>query len=243
MNPVDLLKSNTPKYQETIPSSNKQVWFRPFYVKEEKILLIAQETGQEKEMLRAIANVVESCYEDIVDATKIPLFDLEYLFIKLRSKSVDEVATPVLICPVTEEKITLRVDLDNLEVIKGKNHTTKIKLSDNVLVQMKYPSLSLFISNDLENMELSDVYELALKCIDYIETNDERIDSKNMDNQQMKDFIDNMTKKQFDKIIDFFATMPRIEKTVNYTTSDKEKRSIVLRGIKDFFGLASVIQA
>lgn len=243
MNPIELLKSKTPKYQDTIPSSNKQVWFRPFFVKEEKVLLIAQETGQEKEMLKAIANVVETCYDGVDDATKIPLFDLEYMFIKLRSKSVQEYATPILICPETGEKITLKIDLDNLDIIKGKNHSNKIKISEDVIIHMKYPSLSLFISNDLETMELSDIYELALKCIDYIETHDERIDSDKMSSDELKEFIDNMTKKQFDKIIEFFSSMPRVEKTVSYVTSDKVKRSIVLRGIKDFFGLASVIQA
>lgn len=237
---TDILKSSTPKYTDIIPSTGKKVWYRPFLVKEEKILLIAQETASEKEILKAIQQVVECCFDGIPDASSIPLFDLEYLFIKLRSKSVQEFASPILICPETKEEVTLKINLDDLEIIKSKDHTNKIKISDKIIIGMKYPSLSMFINTDIESMELEDVYDLAIKCIEYIETPDEKIEMNSVDITEVKDFVDNLTKKQFDMIIHFFSTMPKIEKTISYKTSDGTKRSITLRGIKDFFGFASV---
>ena len=236
----DILKSKTPKYHDIVPSTGKKIWYRPFLVKEEKILLIAQEMGGDGGIMKAVKEVVESCFEGLGDASKIPIFDLEYLFIKLRAKSVQEIAIPILICPVTSEEIQLKINLQEIKVVEDKNHSNKIKLSDDIVIGMKYPSISIFLENNIESMELMDFYELAINCIDYIETKEEKIDCSSIEKNELKQFVDNMTKQQFDKIIDFFATMPKLEKTVNYKTSDGEDRSIVLRGIKDFFGLASV---
>lgn len=236
----DILKSTTPKYHDIVPSTGKKIWYRPFLVKEEKILLIAQEMGGDGGIMKAVKEVVESCFEGLGDASKIPIFDLEYLFIKLRAKSVQEIAIPILICPVTSEEIQLKINLQEIKVVEDKNHSNKIKLSDDIVIGMKYPSISIFLENNIESMELMDFYELAINCIDYIETKEEKIDCSSIEKNELKEFVDNMTKQQFDKIIDFFATMPKLEKTVNYKTSDGENRSIVLRGIKDFFGLASV---
>jgi hypothetical protein len=216
------------------------IWFRPFLVKEEKILLIAQETATDGGIMKAVKEVVEACFEVIGDASKIPIFDLEYLFIKLRAKSIQEIAIPILVCPVTSEEIKLNINLNDIKVSKNKNHTNKIKITDEIVIGMKYPSISIFLENNIETMELIDFYELAVNCIEYIETKDEKIEASSITKEELVKFVDNMTKKQFDNVIDFFATMPKIEKTVEYTTSDGVKRSIVLRGIKDFFGLASV---
>ena len=242
MSLTDILKSSTPKYTDTIPSTGKKIWYRPFLVKEEKVLLMAQETASEKEILKAIQQVIESCFDDIEDASKLPIFDLEYLFIKLRSKSVQEIASPILICPETREEVTLKVNLDEIEVAKNKDHNKRLKLSENLVLGMKYPTLGMFLNTDLETMELSDFYELAINCIDFIETQDEKIEIDQVDKQEVKEFVDNLTKKQFDMIIEFFSTMPKIEKSVSYKTSDGVKRTVVLRGIKDFFGFASVTQ-
>lgn len=242
MNLSEIIKSTSPKFSDIVPSTNKKIWFRPFLVKEEKLLLIAQEMGSEQEILKCISEVLQSCFEEIGDVSKIPLFDLEYLFIKLRCKSVQELATPILICPVTGEEVTLKINLEEIEVIKDSKHSKTLKISDNLIIGMKYPSLSLFLNSNIESMELSDFYDLAVNCVDYIETRDEKILSDSVSKEEIKDFIDNMTKQQFDMIINFFSTMPRVEKTVKYITSDKEIRSITLRGIKDFFGLASATQ-
>jgi len=242
MNLSEIIKSTSPKFSDIVPSTNKKIWFRPFLVKEEKLLLIAQEMGSEQEILKCISQVIQSCFDDIGDVSKIPLFDLEYLFIKLRCKSVQELASPILICPVTGEEVTLKLNLEEIEVIKDPKHSKTLKISDNLIIGMKYPSISLFLNSNIDSMELSDFYDLAVNCVEYVETRDEKILADSVSKEEIKDFIDNMTKQQFDMIINFFSTMPRIEKTVKYITSDKEIRSITLRGIKDFFGLASVTQ-
>jgi hypothetical protein len=231
---VDLL-GNRPKYSETVPSTNKKIWFRPFLVKDEKTLLMVQETGKEKEILMAVKELVESCFE-LKDAGSIPIFDLEYLFLKLRSKSVGEIVEPFLVCPHTNEKIKLVIDLDKIKVKTFKSHTNKLKLDDDLFVCMKYPSLNMFIENETSDMSLMDFYDLAVSCVDYIETPTERIECENKNKEEIKEFVDNMSKVQFDKIIEFFATMPRIEQEMPYTTSDGVERKVVLRGIRDFFG-------
>lgn len=234
MNIAELLKSTVPKYSETIPSTGKQIWFRPFLVKEEKILLIAQELGKENEILNAIATVVENCFDNVGDATLLPIFDLEYLFLKLRSKSVQEIVQPILECSVTKEKIKLTIKLNDIMVKTFDNHKKEIFINDTIRVGMKYPSLSLFLEKNIIDMALINFYELAINCIEYIETPTEKIESAN-NKEEFKQFIDSMTKEQFDKIIQFFATMPRIEHVVTYTTSDGVNREVVLRGIRDFF--------
>lgn len=236
MNVSDLLKSTVPKYNETIPSSGKQIWFRPFFVKEEKILLIAQETAKEIEILHAIKSVIENCFDGIEDASILPIFDLEYLFLKLRSKSVQEVVTPILECPITQEKIKLTIQLDEIKVKTFENHNKIIKINDTIIVGMKYPSLSLFLEKNIMDMSLMNFYDMAINCIEYIETPTERMDFYEKSNiEDFKQFVDSMTKEQFDKIIQFFATMPRIEHVVEYKTSDGVIREVVLRGIRDFF--------
>lgn len=231
---IDLL-SKTPKYSEIVPSTKKKIWFRPFLVKDEKVLLMVQETGKEKEILMAIKELIESCF-DIKDAGEIPIFDLEYLFLKLRSKSVGEIVEPFLICPETDEKIKLVIDLDKIKVKTYKNHSNKLKLADDLFICMKYPSLNMFIENETSDMSLMDFYDLAISCIEYIETPNERFDCKEKTKEEIKEFVDNMTKEQFDKIIEFFATMPRVEQEIDYKTSDNIERKVILRGIRDFFG-------
>lgn len=234
---VELLKTvNTPKYETRIPSNGKKIWFRPFIVKEEKMLLMAQETGRESEIFKAICSIIDSCYDGIGDSSKLAIFDLEYLFIKLRAKSVLEVVNPILECPETKQNVRLHINLDDIVVKTFENHKTKITIADNLIIQMKYPSISLFIENNIENMNLIDFYDLAVSCIDYIETNDSRISSEDTSKEELKEFIDNLTKMQFDEIIKFFATMPRIEHEVKYTTDDGIERSVLMKGIKDFFG-------
>ena len=234
MSVSELLKSIAPKYQEIVPSTGKKIWFRPFFVKEEKILLIAQETSKEVEILNAIKTVVENCFDGLGNAETIPIFDLEYLFLKLRSKSVQEVVNPILECPYTKEKLKLTIRLDEIQVKTFESHTKDIKINDSIIIGMKYPSLSLLLENDVMDMSLINFYEMAINCIDYIETPSEKIDSAN-NIAEFRNFVDALTTEQFDKIIQFFATMPRIEHAVGYKTSDGEMREVVLRGIRDFF--------
>jgi len=233
----DLLVSTIPQYEATIPSTGKKVNFRPFLVKEEKVLLIAQSTGNNQQVLDAIKNIIESCFEDITDARSLPLFDVEYLFLKLRSKSVGEVVNPSIICPFTEEKIELSINLDEIEVTGNIKKQNKIKIKDKLILKMSYPSLkTLSLSKDVDYNSPESIYDLIINCIDEVITEDEVINAKELPREEVSSFVDNMTKHQFGKLIDFITNIPRLKHTEKYKTSDGIEREVVLSSLSDFFG-------
>lgn len=228
-----ILTKHCPKYETKIPSTGTSVWFRPFLVKEEKNLLIVQEFGTENEVLKCILNILEACYEyDKFD--KLPIFDIEYLFIQLRSKSIGTEISPNITCPDTQELISIPINLNDLRVSFDKNHNKILDLGHNTILTMKYPSINLILNSETK---LSDenIYDIALLCMDNIQTDSELIECGVQSKSELEDFLNNMTIDQFSKITQFFETMPKIEKEINYTTSDGVSRTIVLRGVSDFF--------
>ena len=233
----DLLTANIPQYEVKIPSTGKKTKFRPFLVKEEKILLLAQQTNNNIEILRAMKRIIECCVDGIKDASSLPLFDIEYLFIKLRSKSVSELSSPTIICPFTKEEVELKINLEEIEVKVITPQKNKIKIKDDLIITMNYPSIKVLQENETADLEDSEsFYNLVVNCIDTITTKDETINCQELSKKEISDFIDNMTKNQFEKILDFFLNSPRLEHTVQYTTSDGTEREVTLSGISDFFG-------
>lgn len=231
-----LLKSSVPKYTIKQPSTKKPIDFRPFLVKEEKVLLQAQETGGgETSMLLAIKGVIESCFENISNAGTLPIFDIEYMFINLRAKSVGEVVNPTIICPYTEEEIPIVINLGDIKVNTHPKHTNKIDLTKNVLLEMTYPSINILAERDIDYDDPLSFYDLIVDCIETIETEEETINAQELSRNDVQDFVDNMTKDQFDKVLEFFLTAPKLEHTVEYKTSDGETREVVLSGLADFF--------
>jgi len=232
----DLLLSKTPKYKLTIPSSQKEVKYRPFLVKEEKILLIAQETGTHRDMLEAIENVIESCVDDISDASSLPIFDIEYIFLRLRAKSVSETASPIIVCPETDEEISLEINLMEIEPTVDEKHKRTVEIDNDIKVTLNYPTLKM-IKNKEDNIDYDDpesFYDIIINCIAKIETPDETINVSTLPKSEIKDFIENMNKNQFEKILDFFITSPRLQYQAKYTTSDGVEREVTLHGISDF---------
>ena len=234
---ASLIAEKTPIYPVTIPSTGKKTTFRPFFVKEEKILLMAQESHNDTEILLAIKDIIESCVDGIKDAENLPLFDIEYLFVQLRAKSVGEVVEPILVCPDTEENIPLKVNLTEVTIINDKNHNDKIKIADGIIVKMKYPSISILEKRGavIDYSNPSSFYDLIVDCIETIQTKDESILSEELMREELEEFVDSMTKEQFNLLLDFFITSPRLEHEVEYTASDGEKRTFVLSGLGDFF--------
>lgn len=230
-NVIDLMKKTLPKYNTIQPSTGKNVSFRPFTVREEKVLLMANTTGNYEDFLRTLADVIDSCFDLKTPALKLPLFDIEYFFIKLRSKSVSEIVEPRVICPVTNKEIDVTLNLDTIEPTYSSNHSKEIKLSPSIILRMKYPTLENLITNNGKNY---DYYDLILECIEQIETNDEVVEAKNSSIESIKEFVDLLTKEQFVKIIDFFKTMPQIQTDVKYSI-DNEERTLTLKGMQDFF--------
>ena len=227
------LKNSLPRYNIVQPSNKKKLTYRPFTVKEEKALLIANSTGNNQDFLTTLGNVIESCF-NIEDAKNLPIFDVEYFFLKLRCKSVGEFIEPVIICPVTNEKLNIYLNLEEIEPKYDKNHSKEINL-DTFIVKMRYPTLLDFI----EKEENEDYYDMMLKCIESIQTQKELIETKNATSEEIKEFVDLLTKAQFNKLRDFFKTMPKIEKELIYKTSDRVERKLLLKGIRDFFQSAS----
>lgn len=233
-----LLLEKTPKYELKIPSSNRKVQYRPFLVKEEKILLIAQESKNNEEILLAIRNIIESCVEDVGNVDDMPIFDIEYIFLRIRSKSAGELVTPTIICPETKEQISLEINLLEVEPTKDKEHTDSIKISDNVIIKMKYPTLGLLRERNsiIDVSDSSSFYDLIVDCISEIHTKDEMILASETPKDEMESFVDSMNKTQFNMLLNFFLTSPRLEYVTKYTPSDGVERSITLSGLGDFFG-------
>ena len=227
------LKNSLPRYIAVQPSTKKKLTYRPFTVKEEKALLISNSTGNNQDFLTTLGNVIEVCF-DINDAKNLPIFDIEYFFLKLRCKSIGELIEPVIVCPTTNEKIQLYLNLDEIEPISDSTHSKEVNL-DNFIVKMRYPTLLDFI----EKKENEDYYDMMLKCIESIQTQKELIETRNATIDEIKEFVDLLTKAQFNKLINFFKTMPKVEKELKYKTSDGIERVLVLKGIRDFFQSAS----
>lgn len=232
MNIIETLKSTLPKYNTIQPSTGEIVTFRPFTVKEEKILLIANQTGSYEDFLSTLTEVIDNCFELKKPSNKLPLFDIEFFFLKLRAKSVSEIVEPIIVCPITNEKIKFKIDLDQIQPTINKDHKKEIQVSPNIIVKMKYPTISSSISKSGESL---DYYDLIINCIESIQTPNELFESGISSRETINEFVDLLTKEQFLKIVEFFKTMPQIQHEVEYMTSDKTKRSLILKGLRDFF--------
>jgi hypothetical protein len=226
---LNMMKNSLPRYVTIQPSTGKKVTFRPFTVKEEKYLLMTKQTGEYADLLATIANIIDSCFELGQEAKKLPIFDIEYFFLKLRSKSIGEIVEPTIVCPYTDEKIKLSLNIDDIQpVVKHTNFN--IRLNENIIVNMKYPTLDILLKNSDD-----DLYDVTLNCIESIETIDEKIENSDISKKEFLEFIDLMTNDQFKKIIEFIKNVPTLEKEISYITSDGVERKIRLKGIKDFF--------
>ena len=232
-----LLESTTPQYSLEIPSTGENKNFRPFLVKEEKVLLLAQESNNENEIINSIKNTVKSCVADIDNIDELTPSDLEYIFIQLRSKSVGEMVSPTIICPETGESVEVNLSLNDLTIKRDKNHTKNIKIKDDLIITMKYPTIRMIQEKNLSiDQNASDFYDLIVECIEKIQTTEELLDADFISFEEKNEFVENMTNSQFKKIMQFFVTSPKIEYTIHYNTSDGVERKMVLNSIMDFFG-------
>lgn len=226
------MKASLPRYGLTQPSTGKTVSFRPFTVREEKTLIIANQTGSYEDFLITLSEIINECFDLPQDAKKLPIFDIEYFFIKIRSKSIGEMVEPIIKCPITNEEIKLSVNLDEIEPVFNSTHSKEIKLSNNILVKMKYPSLNDLIER--KNSKI-DYFDLLVDCIESIETDSEIVEAQNESKTSIINFIELLTDEQYKKLISFFKTTPKLEKEVSYITTDNNERKLTLRGLRDFF--------
>ena len=231
-----LPKLNTQTYELEVPSTDEKIRYRPFLVKEEKILLQAQEGG-ETEIMDAVADVVESCTFGKLDVSKLPSFDLEYIFLKIRSKAVGEKVTLNLPFPGDENvKIPTKVDLSKVEVHMAEEHTNKIDLTDEVSVVMRYPTIKTFGGIKVTNLTADDAVEMTSRCIHQVINGVETFEAADLSKEDKSEFIENLTQEQFAKIQQFFTTMPKLSHTVTLThPKTKKKAKYKLEGMQSFF--------
>ena len=227
---------HAPHYELTVPSTGQTIRYRPFLVKEEKILLMANEGGEPAEMVRAMKQIISNCIQDDYNTDNMPLFDVEYIFLKLRSKSVNEISEVGFQCPTCEVVNKIEIDLSEVEVTTDNNHTNKVELTDEIGLIMKYPQLDSINMSDLESADVDTVFNVVSSCIDSIYQGEEIYDSKDYTNDEIADFINNLTQQQFQYIQEFFDTMPKLSHTVDYDCSKCDyDEPLVLEGLQNFF--------
>jgi hypothetical protein len=239
-----LPKIEVPTYELTLPSEDKKIKYRPFLVREEKILYIAMETGQNKEMINALKDVVGACTFDVLNVDRLPIFDIEYLFLQIRAKSVSEITKFRAICPDDGKTyVETEVDLTKVEVQVDDEHTNRIVLDTqrNLGLVLKYPTLKNYdVGRGLDNIEIDKVFNILIDCVDHIFEGDKIYPAKDTSKQELKDFIEGLPQDAFTKIKSFFDTMPKLKHEIEVTNPNTNVTSkIVLTGIADFFGYAS----
>lgn len=244
---MPLPKIASPTYHLELPSSGQEITFRPFLVKEEKVLVIALESEDTKQITTAIKNVIKSCIlTKGVKVETLPTFDIEYLFLNIRGKSVGEEIEVNIICPDDEEtQVPVTINLDDINVVKNEDHTNRIKLSDDLMMEMKYPSLDEFIKNNFDfsdKNQMDQSFELIASCIDKIYSEDEVWVTEDCTKKELNEFLEQMNSSQFKDIEKFFETMPKLSHKLKVKNPKTKKESeVVLEGLASFFAQLSFI--
>ena len=233
-----LPKVNTPTYELAVPSTDEKIKYRPFLVKEEKILLIAMEAQEQSGILNAVKDIVKSCTFDKFDVNKAPIFDIEYIFLNIRAKSVGEVSTVNLRCPDDNETfVQTEIDLTKVDVQITEGHTNKIELTDEMGMIMTYPTLDSF-TDSTTVINASNMLDVIASCVAqiYDKKGEDVYDAKDSTKQEVVDFLESLNSKQFLEIQKFFDTMPKLTHTVSIENPEtKVKSDITLTGLNDFF--------
>ena len=234
----------TPTYELNLPSTGKKIKYRPILVKEEKILILALETRDQNQITNAVKDVLKKCV--ITRGIKIddlPTFDIEYLFLNIRAKSIGEDINMIVTCPDDRKtEVDVTVYVDEIKVIKSKEHVKDITLDKDMTLRMKYPSLNQFIETNFDTEEESQTtvdktFQLIADCMDTVYTKEDAWDSKDYSPNERLEFIEQLSSKQFKQVEKFFATMPKLSHTIEVTNPNTKKKSkIVLEGLADFFG-------
>ena len=238
---MPLPKLNTPTYELTLPSSNRKVKYRPFLVKEEKILLIAMESEDEKEMQNAVKQILKNCILTRgISLDKLAVFDIEYLFLNIRGKSVGEDIKLNVVCPDDEvTEVEVSVNVEDVKIQKSDNHDSVIQLTDQVAIVMKYPSMEMFVKNNItgENQQKVDtIFDMTIDCISQVVEGEDVLESKSFSKKEMLEFVETFDTQQFQKIQDFFETMPKLSHTIKVLNPKTNVESeVVIEGLSSFF--------
>ena len=235
-----LPKLNTPTYELEVPSTDEKVKYRPFLVKEEKILMIAMESKDNAQIINAVKDIVKSCTFEKVDVSSMPMFDMEYIFLNIRAKSVGEISKIKVLCP--DDKTTyanIELDLTEVEVQVGDDHTNKIELTDDTGMIMTYPTIDSFLDSGIEKIDANNMLDVIGSCVLQIyENKGEKVyQAKDQTKKELTEFIESMNSGQFKKLQSFFDTMPKLKHTIKVKNpKTKKSNDVTLTGLNDFFG-------
>ena len=233
-----LPRVNTPDYTLELPSTGEKIKYRPFLVKEQKILMMAQDTKDETQLADAMGTLVSSCTYGTLDASTSPLFDIEYVFLKIRSKSVGSKVDLMVVCPddeKTQAKVSL--DLDDINVTMTDDHINEVQINDKVKVVFRYPILS-DLKGLVENpTDVERVFHVLNRCISEIHFGDDVYQRSDMTEKDIDEFVDQLTTEQFERMSDFFNSMPKLRHAIKVTNpKTKVKSEVVLEGLESFLG-------
>ena len=239
---MPLPKIATPTYELVIPSSKKKIKYRPFLVKEEKVLILAMESEDTNQIANAVKNVISSCILSRgIKVEKLSTFDIEYLFLNIRGKSVGEQIEVMVTCPDDKKtKVPTSINIDSIKVQIDDKHSRDIVLDDQYTLRMKYPSLSEFIKNNFANIDdinVDDTFELIASCIEQVYSEEESFAASDCTKKELSQFLEQLNSSQFKMIETFFDTMPKLSHTVKVTNPNTGvENEIILEGLQSFFG-------
>ena len=238
---MPLPKIATPTYELTLPSSNKKIKFRPFLVKEEKILILAMESQDSKQIANAVKDMLGRCILSRgIKVEKLSTFDIEYLFLNIRGKSVGEQIEVMVTCPDDEKtQVPMLINIDSIQVQKSDDHNPNIKLDDTYTLKMRYPSLNEFIKTNFnaEDIKVDDTFDLIASCVDQVYSEEESWTQQDCTKKELTEFIEQLNSAQFKEIEKFFDTMPKLSHTVKVKNPNtKVESEIVIEGLQNFFG-------
>ena len=233
-----LPKLDTPTYRLTLPSTREEIQYRPFLIKEQKLLMIAQESEDDQQIADAVTSIVKSCTFDKIDANLVPMFDIEYIFLKIRGKSVGEKVQLNLTCPDDEKTtVPVEVNLEDVSVQMVADHTNEIQITDQVKLFLKYPILSDMKGLMGDTNETSQIFNMLNKCVQEIHFGDQIFNRVDISEKEITEFIDQMTSEQFESITNFFNTMPKLRHVIMVKNPKTQVESeVVVEGLASFLG-------
>ena len=231
-----LPKLDSPVYELEQPSTGEKIKYRPFLVKEQKTLMMAQESEDDKQVKEALAGLITNCTFSEIDPYKVPIFDIEFLFLRIRGKSVGETVDLSLLCPDDNKtRVNKSINLEEIGVNMKVGHTNEIEITDKIKMIMRYPTL-----NDMEDVDdptqLGSVFPMILRCVHEIHDGEKIYNRVDMSEKDLEEFIDSLTGEQFEKVGEFFETMPKVQHAIEVTNpKTKKKGEVVIEGIQSFF--------
>lgn len=233
-----LPKLDTPTYRLTLPSSKEEIQYRPFLVKEQKLLMMAQESEDDNQVVDTVSQIVSACTFDKIDVNTSPMFDIEYIFLQIRGKSVGEQIDLMLICPDDEKtSVPVQVDINDISVLMSEEHNNEIDITDNIKMVFRYPLLKDVKGIPSNTKEIDLIFYLLNSCIESISHGEEIYNRVDISEKELTEFIDSLTGEQFERITDFFQTMPKLRHVIPVKNPKTEVESeVVVEGLASFLG-------